>query len=83
MVRYVIILNNMKLFRKKDREITPLPKYRDYEWVKKVICSCENWAQLNNAHQLSVLWKEMYGDRAMFKLLDDMITKIKLKIFAK
>lgn len=59
-----------KLFKRKNDDLTPIGRYCDYEWCRKVIRSCITPQQLLNARRLVHLFYVKHEDVDLYKRLD-------------
>jgi len=61
------------LFNKKKKE----KKMAEFEWVKKVINSCETLEQVRCSKNLVSLWENKYNDHSLSQqLIDKIVNKI-------
>lgn len=58
-----------------EDDLTPDPKYAEYEWVKRVINSCETMEQTMTAENLLELWAEKHSDPKLYERLLDLLNR--------
>lgn len=58
-----------------EDDLTPTPKYAEFEWVKKVINSCVTFEQARSAAELVTLWENKHFDPKMYDVLLDLLQK--------
>lgn len=58
-----------------EDDLTPDPKYAEFEWVKRVINSCVTIEQTMTAENLLELWAKKHSDQKLYERLLDLLNR--------